>query len=479
MRVLARTRISRATEESTSIERQRELIENWARDNNHEIVAWAEDIDVSGSISPFDAPELGPYLKEPMSEEWDILVAWKLDRLARNSINTHKLFAWIIEQDKTLVCISENIDLGTWVGRMVASVIAGVAEGELEAIRERTKAAKQKMRQQGRWFGGKPPYGYYPVKHGGEWKLEKDPDEQKVVQKIFKMALDGVSAWAIAGWLNNEKIPTATESRWGKQTKGWQGETVRQILRNKAYLGWTMHENSLVLDAVGKPVPKCPPSISAEDFNKVQEILQSRSHKVSGGKTSPLLGILKCWECGENLHVRRQKMSNGKLNVAYYCPNECLPHAISGEPVKKRVYELFEQELGEHEIMEQKIVAGRDTAQELAEANQAYEELAEFLGTAPNENARRMLYQQLNQIGERIKNLEAVPDKTSREWVSTGRRYIDEWNDLDEEGKRLLMLRHEVTVRARQPTKSSWKAPGLLETEFRIPQQLREKLENN
>ena len=176
MRVLARTRISRATEESTSIERQRELIENWARDNDHEIVAWAEDIDVSGSISPFDAPELGPYLKEPMSEEWDILVAWKLDRLARNSINTHKLFAWIIEQDKTLVCISENIDLGTWVGRMVASVIAGVAEGELEAIRERTKAAKQKMRQQGRWFGGKPPYGYYPVKHGGEWKLEKDPD---------------------------------------------------------------------------------------------------------------------------------------------------------------------------------------------------------------------------------------------------------------------------------------------------------------
>lgn len=479
MRVLARTRISRATEESTSIERQRELIENWARDNDHEIVAWAQDIDVSGSVSPFDAPELGPYLKEPLSEEWDILVAWKLDRLARNSINTHKLFAWIIEQDKTLVCISENIDLGTWVGRMVASVIAGVAEGELEAIRERTKASKKKMREQGRWFGGRPPYGYEPVKRGAEWRLEKQPEEQKVVQKIFEMALDGVSAWAIANWLNNEKIPTATESRWGKKTKGWQGETVRQILRNKAYLGWTMHENSLVLDAVGKPVEKCEPSIGAEDFNKIQEFLLARKGRQTGGKTSPLLGILKCWDCGQNMHIKRQKLSTGKINEGYYCPQEHLPHAVSGAPVKQRVYELFEQELGDHEIMERRIIAGRDTAQELAEANQAYEELSSYIGTAPNENARRVLYQQLNQIGEKIKNLESIPEKTTREWVSTGRRYIDEWNELDEEGKRLFMLRHEVSVRVRQLTKGSRTTQGILETEFCIPQQLRERLEND
>ena len=108
--------MSRSSEESTSVERQRELIENWAKTNNHEIVAWAEDVDVSGAVSPFDTPALGPYLKEPASNEWDILVAWKLDRLARNSININKLFAWITDNDKTLVSISENIDLSTWVG---------------------------------------------------------------------------------------------------------------------------------------------------------------------------------------------------------------------------------------------------------------------------------------------------------------------------------------------------------------------------
>lgn len=60
MRVLGRTRISRSTLESTSIERQREIITSWAETNDHEIVGWAEDVDVSGAVDPFEAPALAP-----------------------------------------------------------------------------------------------------------------------------------------------------------------------------------------------------------------------------------------------------------------------------------------------------------------------------------------------------------------------------------------------------------------------------------
>jgi len=136
MRVLGRVRLSRLTEESTSAARQREIIEQWAKANDHEIVGWAEDVDVSGSVDPFDTPQLGGWLRRP--DEWDILCAWKLDRVGRRAIPLNKLFGWTLENRKVLVCVSDNIDLSTWVGRLVANVIAGVAEGELEAIRERT-----------------------------------------------------------------------------------------------------------------------------------------------------------------------------------------------------------------------------------------------------------------------------------------------------------------------------------------------------
>ncbi|WP_454040032.1 recombinase family protein [Corynebacterium afermentans] len=91
--------MSRLTDESTSLERQRELFQKWADQNGHEVVAWAEDVDVSGSVSPFDAPDLGKYLTEDGAREWDVLAAWKLDRLARKAINMNKLFEWIRDSD--------------------------------------------------------------------------------------------------------------------------------------------------------------------------------------------------------------------------------------------------------------------------------------------------------------------------------------------------------------------------------------------
>lgn len=478
MRVLARTRISRDKQESTSIERQRELIENWARDNGHEIVAWAEDLDVSGSLSPFDTPGLGPYLTEPGCYEWDILVAWKLDRLARNSINLHKLFAWTIENDKTLVCISDNIDLSTWVGRMVASVIAGVAEGELEAIKERVSASKEKMRQTGRYGGGRPAYGYKPEKQGSEWRLVPDPEEQVYVQRIFKEILEGKSYWSIAKSFNEEGIPTVMQKRFGKGKGKWRGQIIKQIAQNRAYLGWTMHKDKPVLDPQGKPVLMAEPTVDADTFYKAQEIINQRHYKVSGNKTSPLLGVLECWECGANLHVKRQKYSNGKEHHAYLCKNGCNEFFLNGPNVQNLVYDLFQQELGEHEIQEKVYTPGHDSAQELQEANDAYEELVAYIPQAPNEKARKLLFEQLSTISERIKTLEETPSETTEHWVSTGQTYKEKWDSLDTEGRRLLMVKAGIRVRARQLNRGSRHNPGIIESEFIIPQDLKERLNN-
>ena len=89
MRVLGRIRLSRLTEESPSAARQREIIENWAAANDHEIVGWAEDIDVSGSVDPFEAPALREWWDR--KDEWDILCAWKLDRIGRLGFQGNRL----------------------------------------------------------------------------------------------------------------------------------------------------------------------------------------------------------------------------------------------------------------------------------------------------------------------------------------------------------------------------------------------------
>lgn len=227
MRVLGRVRLSRAYDESTSVERQRELIEKWAEDNDHTVVGWAEDLDVSGSVDPFQTPQLGDWLNH-REHEWDILVAWKLDRIARRAVPLHRIFGYCEEKDKTLVCISDNIDLSTWVGRLVASVIAGVAEGELEAIRERTKASHRKLRELGRWPGGRPAYGYKAVENidGPGWSLVHDDESSENVRLMIDRTLAGDTLEMIADHLTENNVPTPADHVRIRQGEGAQGREV-------------------------------------------------------------------------------------------------------------------------------------------------------------------------------------------------------------------------------------------------------------
>ncbi|MDT5107867.1 MAG: site-specific recombinase [Mycobacterium sp.] len=57
MPVLGRLRLSRSIDESTSLQRQREMITQWVDTNGHTIASWAEDSDVNGSLDPFDTPD--------------------------------------------------------------------------------------------------------------------------------------------------------------------------------------------------------------------------------------------------------------------------------------------------------------------------------------------------------------------------------------------------------------------------------------
>ncbi|GAA2527783.1 recombinase family protein [Pilimelia columellifera] len=97
VRSLAVTRLSRDTDVSSSIERQRADIVRWAAAFDHEVVAWAEDVDVSGGVSPFDRPELAPFLDEDGADSWDIVTCTRIDRLSRRVYHVVDVLRWCEE----------------------------------------------------------------------------------------------------------------------------------------------------------------------------------------------------------------------------------------------------------------------------------------------------------------------------------------------------------------------------------------------
>jgi len=114
---LGAVRLSREQDESTSVERQREQIEAWARSKGYEVTVWATDTDVSGKVSPFDRDGLGPYLRPPLLHSWDVLVCAKLDRLTRNVVDWAELAEWATDEHEQLVSVAESLDLTTAMGR--------------------------------------------------------------------------------------------------------------------------------------------------------------------------------------------------------------------------------------------------------------------------------------------------------------------------------------------------------------------------
>jgi site-specific DNA recombinase len=120
------------------------------------------------------------------------------------------------------------------------------------SIRVRTAMAVQ-TRNQGRYLGGRPPYGFqladagpHPNKVHAAWgrrahRLEPDPETEHVVRWMFTQRLAGHSMARIARALNDAGVPCPSAADPGRNPHragtAWTVPTVSSILSNPRYTG--------------------------------------------------------------------------------------------------------------------------------------------------------------------------------------------------------------------------------------------------
>ena len=184
--------------------------------------------------------------------------------------------------------------------------------GDGTPVSERVRSAMRRKAVKGEVLG-RPPYGY---RVGARHRLELVPEEAVVVRYIFRLYLqEGMGIRKIAGQLNDENVLTRRGGRWSMVT-------VRDILRNRAYLG--------TYTRFGVKVPGShPPLVSVDDFRRVQERLQTRHRSVGGRTVVPFLfsGMVFCGRCGNKLIgvSRRQRWTTkaGESHAAAYRYYQC------------------------------------------------------------------------------------------------------------------------------------------------------------
>ena len=113
-----------------------------------------------------DRPELQRLLDQLRPN--DIVVVWKLDRLARSTQHLLGLVDIMKTADASFCSLSEPwADTTSHSGKMIMTVFAGIAEFERDLIRERTSVGRVAAKKRGVRFG----------------RPEKMNDEQKILAK--------------------------------------------------------------------------------------------------------------------------------------------------------------------------------------------------------------------------------------------------------------------------------------------------------
>jgi len=263
-------------------------------------------------------------------------------------------------------------------------------------IRVRTAMATQTL-EQGRYLGGRPPYGYrladagpHPNKAHAAWgrrahRLEPDPATAPVVKWMFAQRLAGHSVARITRALNDAGIPcpsAADPARNPHRTgAGWTLRTVAAILANPRYTGrqvWNRQRTDFdLVDPAntglghkqvqrwnlpeGWVISKHPAHaalVSEADFIAAQDATAPRGPAGQAARRYLLAGLVVCGRCGRRLE---SAWPNGK--PAYRCRHG-YTSATGPEPGRPRTTYVREDQILPHLAALVILVAGAGKAQD-------------------------------------------------------------------------------------------------------------------
>jgi site-specific DNA recombinase len=337
----ARVSTTGQVKDGTSLQDQKDVIEEKCRQDNSTLVEFYCDGGISGGS--LDRPALQSLISDAGKGKFDAVMFTKLDRLGRNLRDILNLWHKLHEDlHLKIICVNDPIiNTDGVMGKAMFSLIAVFAELERGMIRERTQSGRKIKWEKGDAYFGEIPLGYARNESG---KVVVDEEQAKIYRKITDLYLNQrLSTKKIAIELTRAGIPTPSAIKGKKkQSVRWNGITVVDMLKNPAYQGEKICNQAIYrhkLDRLGKQnfdngktlKPEnewihfsFPSLISAERWQQIQDRMQAQKLKpkrVYKGYEDHFLfdGLLYCGECSSRMRKRVKVEKYGTVRLYYTC----------------------------------------------------------------------------------------------------------------------------------------------------------------
>lgn len=320
------TRVStfdQAREGHSLEEQERRLRAKCESEENYKVYKVYTDAGISGKDTTH-RPAYQQMLKDMKKGKFNLIMAYKLDRLSRSIVDFEEFFNELKQYNCGIELLVEKIDTTGAAGMMFARILGIFAQFERELIKERTLIGTESAAKKGH-FGGRPPLGYKKDVKNKTWVVDKN--DAKIVKEIFDLCLKGKSQFQIAT-IMKEKYPrlfafNRKDKKTGEEKavyRSWTDGSISTILNNKSYIG-IYEYRKMVKDKDTIEINNVPRIISDEVFYDCQTNMErnKRNYYRSEEKKYLFMQKLVCPKCGRILACNGARNKQRTLYIYYKC----------------------------------------------------------------------------------------------------------------------------------------------------------------
>lgn len=375
MRIAAYCRVSTDKDEQLdSLNHQKEFFVEYAKRSGHELVRLYADEGISGT-SLKKREEFKRLLRDAELGLFDMVVVKDISRFARNTVDALQSIRKLKSMGICTLFLTANMDsMGD--SEFILTLFSAMAQEESSNLSKRVKWGKRINAEKGR-----VPQRIFGYDRIDNFTLEINPDEARIVRKIFSLYNDqGLGCRTISATLNRDRDKT-------KLGSDWNARGVRRVLVNPIYCGILINHKYEIEDYLTGRQIRLPEEeqfchsrpawaiVTPEVFQKAQEIMASRRTQYDSGE--PFMAgrysakhtfstLIKCAHCGRSFTRKSYTYTNTRVywrcvTNDQYTAEKCDNRTCLDEPeLLKRLREYFASLIEDRDAFVADILASLD-----------------------------------------------------------------------------------------------------------------------
>ena len=378
MKAVIYARYSSHSQREESIEGQLRECKDYAAKNGFTVIDEYIDRALTGKTDK--RPSFQRLIKDSEKGHFEVVIMYTLDRFARNRYDS-AIYKAKLKKNGVRVYYAKQPMPDTPEGIILESVLEGYAEYYSENLSRSIKRGMKDNAIKCLAVGGAGVCLGYTV--GEDRKYKIDPIGAKIVQEIFQMYADGMSATQIINYCNEKGYKTSRGSVFNKNS-------LRNMLRNERYIGTYKFMDVVVPNGM-------PAIIDKALFDKVQSMLVHNAKAPARAKAHEdylLTTKLFCGHCGSAMVGESGTSRSGKVHYYYKCVNRKRKHNCKKAVEKKNwIEDVVVRYTVQHVLTDENIEQIATRAMEIIEKESA------------DTTYLTSLQEQLKDIKKKIKNL--------------------------------------------------------------------------